>query len=43
MRSLNAIQGVKEAVVVPEEKVAYIKYAPEETNLDELEAFSFTQ
>lgn len=38
---LNAIKGVKETVVVMEERVAYVKFSPEETDLSELEAFAF--
>lgn len=38
---LNAIKGVKETVVVLEERVAYVKFSPEETDLSELEAFAF--
>ena len=38
---LNAITGVKETIVVPEESVAYVKFSPDETNLSELEAFAF--
>jgi predicted MFS family arabinose efflux permease len=38
---LNAIEGVKETIVVLEEKVAYVKFAPDETNQSELEAFAF--
>lgn len=41
INKLNAIKGVKETVVVPEEQVAYVKFSPEETNLSELEAFAF--
>jgi len=41
VEQLNAIKGVKETVVVLEEKVAYVKFAPDETNLSELEAFAF--
>jgi predicted MFS family arabinose efflux permease len=38
---LNAIKGVKETVVVPEEQVAYVKFSPEETDVSELESFAF--
>lgn len=38
---LNAIKGVKETVVVPEEQVAYVKFSPEETNVSELDTFAF--
>lgn len=38
---LNAVKGVKETVVVPEEQVAYIKFSPEETDVSELESFAF--
>ncbi len=36
---LSAIRGVKEIVVVPEEQVVYIKYAPDETDMAALDAF----
>jgi MFS family permease len=38
---LNAVTGVKETIVVPEERVAYVKYSADETNLSDLEAFAF--
>lgn len=38
---LNAVKGVKETIVVPEERVAYVKFSPDETNLSDLEAFAF--
>lgn len=38
---LNAVKGVKETVVVPEEQVAYVKFSPEETNVSELDTFAF--
>ncbi len=38
---LNAIKGVKETIVVPEEQVAYVKFSPDEINLSELESFAF--
>ena len=37
---LNAIKGVKETIVVPEEQVAYIKFSPEETDIADLDAFA---
>jgi hypothetical protein len=43
LAALYTIKGIKEAVVVPEEKVAYIKYAPDETNIEELDAFALAQ
>jgi MFS family permease len=43
LAALYTIEGIKEAVVVPEEKVAYIKYAPDETNIEELDAFALAQ
>ena len=36
---LNAIDGVVETMIVASEQVAYVKYAPEELNLDDLDAF----
>lgn len=36
---LHAVTGVVEAIVVVEEKVAYVKYSPEQINLDELASF----
>ena len=36
---LNAIDGVVDTMIVASEQVAYVKYAPEELNLDELDAF----
>jgi MFS family permease len=36
---LHAVTGVVEAIVVVEEKVAYVKYTPEQINLDELASF----
>lgn len=41
IHALNAIKGVKETVVVPEEHVAYVKFSPEETDMSELESFAF--
>lgn len=41
INKLNAIKGVKETVVVPEEQVAYVKFSPDEINLSELESFAF--
>ena len=41
INKLNAVKGVKETIVVPEEQVAYVKFSPDETNLSELEAFAF--
>lgn len=38
-RRLNLIDGVIETMLVANEHVAYVKYAPEELNLDELNAF----
>ncbi len=40
IQELRAIAGIKEAVVVPEEQVAYVKYSPDEINMDELESFA---
>ncbi|MFC6805919.1 MFS transporter [Methylophaga thalassica] len=40
IQQLTAIYGVKEAVMVPEEQVAYVKYSPDEINMEELEAFA---
>ncbi|MED5510419.1 MAG: MFS transporter, partial [Pseudomonadota bacterium] len=41
INKLNAIKGVKETIVVPEEQVAYVKFSPDEINLSELESFAF--
>ncbi len=41
INKLNAIKGVKETIVVPEEEVAYVKFSPDEINLSELESFAF--
>jgi predicted MFS family arabinose efflux permease len=41
-RELNAIKGVVETMIVTSEQVAYVKYAPEEINTDELDAFSYS-
>lgn len=41
INKLNAIHGVKETIVVPEEQVAYVKFSPDEINLSELESFAF--
>lgn len=37
---INAIRGVVETVIVVESRVAYVRFAPDETDLTELEAFS---
>jgi predicted MFS family arabinose efflux permease len=37
---LNAIAGVVETIVVVEEQVAYVKFAPESINSEQLDAFS---
>jgi predicted MFS family arabinose efflux permease len=41
-RQLNAIVGVVETMIVESEKVAYVKFVPEEISLDELDAFSYS-
>jgi len=41
-RKLNAIVGVVETMIVANEKVAYVKFVPEEISIDELEAFSYS-
>jgi predicted MFS family arabinose efflux permease len=38
-RQLNAINGVIETMIVAEEHVAYVKYAAEELDMNELDAF----
>lgn len=38
-RQLNEINGVVETMLVTSEQVAYVKYAPEELDLNELDAF----
>jgi len=39
-QQLNAIEGVVETIVVAEEQVAYVKFAPELINSEALDAFS---
>ena len=41
-RQLNTITGVVETMIVANEKVAYVKFAPEEISIDELDAFSYS-
>ena len=36
---LNAIKGVVETMIVTSDQVAYVKYAPEELDIDQLDAF----
>ena len=39
-QQINAIEGVVETIVVVEEQVAYVKFAPELINAEALDAFS---
>ena len=41
-RQLNGINGVVETMIVTNEQVAYVKFVPEEINIDELDAFSYS-
>jgi ribose 5-phosphate isomerase len=41
-RQLNGIKGVVETMIVTNEQVAYVKFVPEEINIDELDAFSYS-
>lgn len=41
-RKLNAIAGVVETMIVADEKVAYVKYVPEELDATALDGFSYS-
>ena len=41
MEQIKAVKGVVETIVVVDEKVAYLKYSPEEIELSELETFGY--
>ena len=41
-QQLNGIKGVVETMIVTNEQVAYVKFVPEEINIDELDAFSYS-
>ncbi|MDQ7072669.1 MAG: hypothetical protein Q9N32_02880 [Gammaproteobacteria bacterium] len=40
-QQLYAIKGVVDVIIVAEEQVAYVKFAPDHADIDALDAFNF--